>query len=118
MINLELFRDAGDAREVKAGATIFHEGEEGQMMYVLLEGSVKLSVMGRQLEKLNRGGVFGEMSLIDSSPRSASATAITDVKLVPVSAERFRSLIRKEPEFALEIMSIMAARLRSMDRRI
>ena len=118
MINLDLFGADSDARDVKAGATIFTEGEEGNIAYVLLAGSVKLSVMGRQLEKLSRGGVFGEMALIDSSPRSASATAITDVKVVPITAERFRSLIRKDPDFALEIMSIMAARLRSMDRKI
>ena len=79
MINLDLFKEAGDSRDVKAGATIFTEGEEGTTAYVLLAGTVKLSVMGRQLEKLSRGGVFGEMALIDGSPRSASATAITDV---------------------------------------
>jgi len=118
MVNLELFRNEGDVREVKAGETIFHEGDEGKAMYVLLDGSVKLSVMGRQLEKVNRGGVFGEMALIDASPRSASAAAVTDCKLAPVTGERFRSLIRQDPEFALEIMGVMAARLRSMDRKI
>ena len=118
MINLELFKDEKDLREVKAGTSIFIEGEEGNVAYVLLAGSVKLSVMGRQLEKLSRGGVFGEMALIDSSPRSASATALTDSTLVPLSGDRFRSLIKRDPDFALEIMAIMAARLRSMDRKI
>ena len=103
---------------MKAGDTIFHEGDEGKVMYVLLEGSVTLSVTGRKLEKLNRGAVFGEMALIDAAPRSASAVAQSDCTLVPVTGERFRDLIRQDPQFALDIMATMAARLRSMDRRI
>ena len=118
MVNVELFRDGGDSREVKAGETIFHEGDEGKVMYVLLAGSVKLSVTGRQLEKLAKGAVFGEMALIDASPRSASAVALTDCTLVPVTGDRFRDLIRRDPQFALDIMATMAAHLRSMDRRI
>lgn len=117
-VNLDLFKDAGDTREVKSGDTIFHEGDEGKVMYVLLAGSVKLSVTGRQLEKLVKGAVFGEMALIDASPRIATAIAVTDCTLVPVTGERFRDLIRRDPQFALDIMATMAARLRVMDRRI
>jgi CRP/FNR family transcriptional regulator, cyclic AMP receptor protein len=118
MVNLDLFKDEGEPREFKAGETIFHEGAEGKVMYVVLSGSVKLSVMGRQLEKVGLGSVFGEMALIDASPRSASAIAVSDCKLAAVSGSRFRELIRQDPQFALEIMGIMAARLRSMDRRL
>ena len=106
------------SRAYKAGETVFREGDDGYVMYVVLEGSVKLSVTGRSVEKVVKGGVFGEMALIDSSPRSATAMAITDCVLVSVTAERFKSLIQETPGFALEIMSIMASRLRSMDRRI
>ncbi|HEX5629570.1 MAG TPA: cyclic nucleotide-binding domain-containing protein, partial [Usitatibacteraceae bacterium] len=94
------------------------EGEEGRHMYVVLEGSVRLSVTGRTVEKVAKGGVFGEMALIDSAPRSATATAFTACKLAPVTAARFKSLVQESPDFALEIMRVMAARLRSMDRRL
>jgi CRP-like cAMP-binding protein len=103
---------------VKAGETIFHEDEEGRVMYVVLEGQVKLSVTGRTLEKVVKGGVFGEMALIDAAPRSATATALTACVLVPVTAARFKALVQEKPEFAIEIMAVMAARLRSMDRRL
>jgi CRP-like cAMP-binding protein len=58
------------------------------------------------------------MALIDDSPRSATATAITDCTLVPVTSPRFRSLVKESPDFALDIMRLMAARLRSMDKRL
>ena len=118
MSTLELFRREGDAREFAAGETIFVEGEEGRHMYVVLEGSVRLSVTGRTVEKVAKGGVFGEMALIDSAPRSATATAFTACTLAPVTAARFKSLIQESPDFALEIMRVMAARLRSMDRKL
>lgn len=117
MISTDDFRK-DPSRTYKAGETVFREGDEGFVMYVVLEGAVKLSVTGRSVEKVVKGGVFGEMALIDASPRSATAMAVTDCTLVSVTTERFKSLIQETPGFALEIMSIMAARLRSMDRRI
>jgi CRP/FNR family transcriptional regulator, cyclic AMP receptor protein len=115
---LALFRNEADTKSVDAGETIFVEGEEGRLMFVVLEGSVRLSVTGRTLDKVGPGGVFGEMALIDSAPRSATATALTACTLVPVTAQRFKSLVKESPEFALEIMGVMASRLRSMDRRL
>lgn len=118
MSTLTLFRGAEDARAYAAGENIFVEGDEGRMMYVILEGSVRLSVTGRTLEKVGKGGVFGEMALIDSAPRSATATALTACTLVPVTGNRFKALVKESPDFALEIMRVMAGRLRSMGRRL
>ena len=73
---LSLFRDADDAKAFAPGETIFVEGDEGRQMFVVLEGTVRLSVTGRTLEKVVKGGVFGEMALIDAAPRSATATAL------------------------------------------
>lgn len=118
MPTLSLLRDDDDARDFAPGETVFLEGDQGNLMYVVLEGSVRLAVTGRTLEKVGPGGVFGEMALIDSAPRSATATALTACRLAPVAAARFRALVREDPEFGLEIMRVMAARLRSMDRRL
>jgi CRP/FNR family transcriptional regulator, cyclic AMP receptor protein len=118
MSSLERFRNDPDVCDFASGDTIFHEGDSGSRMYVVITGSVRLSVMGRMLEKVGPGGVFGEMALIDASPRSASAVAVTACTLVPISAERFTALIQETPAFALEIMKTMAMRLRSMDRRV
>jgi CRP/FNR family transcriptional regulator, cyclic AMP receptor protein len=118
MSSLSLFRNEGDTKSFAPGETIFVEGDEGRHLYVVLEGSVRLSVTGRTLEKVGKGGVFGEMALIDASPRSATATALSSCTLVPVTAQRFKALVKENPDFALEIMRVMAARLRSMDRRL
>lgn len=118
MSTLALFRGEGDTQAFASGDTIFVEGDDGRVMFVVLEGSVRLSVTGRTLEKVGKGGVFGEMALIDAAPRSATATALTACTLVPVTAQRFKALVKESPDFAIDIMRVMAARLRSMDRRL
>lgn len=109
--------DAGSLA-FRAGETVFLEREEGGTMYVVAEGAVKLTLTGRTLEKIGRGGFFGEMSVVDREPRSATATAVSDCRLIPVKPDRFRELVAQSPDFALEVMRVMARRIRSMDSRI
>lgn len=119
MAGIEMFRsDAFRAERYAAGRTVFTEGEPGEMMYVVLEGEVELRVKGQTVERLGPGGMLGEMSLVDAAPRSATAVAGTEAKLVPVDRRRFTSMIRTRPNFALEIMRVMADRLRRMDARL
>ena len=97
------------------GATIFSRGEPGNVMYVVLEGEVELGIADGHVEVLGPGEPFGEMALIDSEPRVATATAKTACRLVRVSEERFLALIQDKPYFGLEIMKVMAHRLRRMN---
>ena len=115
---LDLFSNEERLESFQAGDTIFREGDEGKSMYVVVEGAVRLSVTGRSLDRVGKGGVFGEMALIDAAPRSATAIAASECKLASVSRERFMELVGQSPPFALEIMTVMANRLRSMDRRL
>ena len=115
---LELLGSEVETVTYAANEAIFREGEEGHTMYAVREGSVRLSLATRTLERVGPGGFFGEIAVVDAGPRSATATALADCTLVPVSAERFAQLVRQSPEFALEIMRTMAKRLRSMDSRI
>ena len=105
-----------DTRIFTAGQRVFNQGEPGNTMFVVHEGEVDLLVNGHLVEKLGPGGVLGEMGLIDTSPRSATAVARTDCKLVPVNHERFALLVQHTPDFALQIMRVMAGRLRAMDQ--
>lgn len=118
MIKLEMFRNEGRYDEFKDGRTIFREGDQGGPMYVVIEGSVTLSVRGRELERLGPGGIFGEMALLDSEPRSATAVATMDCRLAPVDHKRFTYMVQQTPHFALQIMRVMADRLRRMDQRL
>jgi CRP/FNR family transcriptional regulator, cyclic AMP receptor protein len=77
-----------------------------------LEGEVEIRLGNRVLERLSRYSIFGEMALVDAVPRSATAVAVGDVKLVSVSEKQFLFLISNTPYFALNVMRVMAWRLR------
>jgi CRP/FNR family cyclic AMP-dependent transcriptional regulator len=81
-------------------------------MYVILEGQVDIQASGKVLETIHSGGIFGELALVDNEPRSAEAVAKTDCKLVPINKKRFGFLVTETPFFALEVMKVMANRLR------
>ena len=100
------------------GGAVFREGDAGDSMYVVLEGKLELRVRGRLLETVGPGGVLGEMALIEQAPRVATATAKTDCALLPISEASFTTMIQKNPNFALQIMRVMAGRLRKMNSRL
>jgi CRP-like cAMP-binding protein len=110
-----LFRNAGDVRDYPAGSVIFTEGSPGDMMFVVLEGEVEVQAGGRVVETILAGDVLGELALIDSRPRSATATAKTACRLAPVDERRFLFLVQETPFFALHLMRVLAARLRNMN---
>ena len=112
MVTLELFRNAPDARPYRAGEAIFRVGDPGDNMYVVVEGEVQISANGKDLERLGPGGVFGEIALIDNGPRSADVVALTDCRVVPVDEDWFKFLVQQTPFFSLQIMRVMADRLR------
>ncbi len=98
-----------------AGETIFQRDELGKTMYVILDGEVNILLNGNVLETIGRGGIFGELALIDDSPRSASAVAATDCRLTAIDERRFIFLTQQTPQFALHVMGVLAARLRRKD---
>ena len=112
---LNLFRHAENIQTFAAGETIFTEGSTGREMYVVLEGSVDIQVCNKTLDVTGPGGVFGEMALIDSSARSATAIAKDDCTLASVDEKQFLRLVDRIPLFALNVMQILAGRLRRMD---
>jgi CRP/FNR family transcriptional regulator, cyclic AMP receptor protein len=100
-------------RAFKAGETIFREGDPATELYVVQTGTVHITLGNRLLITLGAHGIFGEMALIDGDPRSATATAVTDVTLIPVSERQFLFLVRHTPFFALQVMRVLASRLRT-----
>ena len=103
-------------RSFKAGETIFREGDPADELYVIQEGQVGVQTGNRLLDTLESKTIFGEMALVDKAPRSAAAIAITDVKLVPVSERQFLFLVSETPYFALNVMRLMARRLRATNQ--
>ncbi len=113
-----LVRFAEDYRSFTRGETIFTQGDAGDCMYAIKEGEVDVLVNGAVVETLGEGSIFGEMALIDTNPRSATVVARTDCKLVPINESRFKYLVQQTPFFAIEVMRVMARRLRQMDARL
>jgi CRP-like cAMP-binding protein len=118
MTTVNIFKHEEDAVTVPADQTIFREGETGDVMYVVQEGEVDITIRDRLLETVGPGGVIGEMALIDSSARSATAVTRTDCKLVPLDEERFKIQVHHTPFFAIQVMRVMAGRLRRMDEQL
>ncbi|MCS6872283.1 MAG: cyclic nucleotide-binding domain-containing protein [Anaerolineae bacterium] len=112
-VTTNLFRHVDETLDFKAGQTIFSRGEYGDLMYVVVDGEVNLiDHDGDISEVVLPGGMFGEMALIDSKPRSMTAVARTDCKLAPVDRKRFSFMVTETPYFALHVMQVMAERLR------
>jgi CRP-like cAMP-binding protein len=103
---------------LKPGETIFKEGEPAKELYIIQSGKVDIQLGNRLLDTLEANDIFGEMALIDGAPRSATATAKTDVALVPMSKKDFLSLVTRAPTFALDVMGMLARRLRTANRAI
>jgi len=115
---LEMFERSNDDKTFSAESWLFHEGTPGDLMYVLLEGEVEISVRGQVLWLAQPGDLLGEMALIDAKSRSASAQARTDCRVAAVDEQRFLDMVARVPEFSLHVMSVLAERLRGMDKRV
>ena len=112
MATINLFQHSTDVEIFSAGQTIFGEGQAGDIMYVVQAGQVSIRYQGREIDVAGPGGIIGEMALIDDQPRSATAVATTDCRLVPIDERRFTFLVQQTPMFALTVMRVMADRLR------
>jgi CRP/FNR family transcriptional regulator, cyclic AMP receptor protein len=113
-IDFRILAGAGvPARDFKAGEVIFKQGDAAAELFIVQSGEVEIRLGNRHLETVPQYGIFGEMALIDAAPRSATAVALTDVKLVAVGEKQFLFLIGNTPNFALNVMRVMARRLRA-----
>jgi CRP/FNR family cyclic AMP-dependent transcriptional regulator len=106
------FSKEKDFSSYKKGDQVFSEGDDGDVMYGLVSGEVELRVNGRYLATIMENEIFGEMALMDNSERSASAIAIKPSTVAVISKDRFLEMVKANPDFALEVMSTLAQRLR------
>lgn len=106
-----------------AGAKIFEQGQDGDKAYLITRGTIDITRYHKpsdktlSLAKLTAGDIFGEMSLIDNSPRSATATATSNTELIIINRETFWEVIHENPEQIQKFMHILSARLRDTDDR-
>jgi CRP/FNR family cyclic AMP-dependent transcriptional regulator len=115
---------AGSARRsYPKGRTIVSEGEPSQSMYILLAGRAKVQRSDSEgkeviLAVLGSGEFFGEMSLIDDSPRSASVITLESCEFMAVSKDAFKTMLQQSPEVSMAVMRGLVRRLREADKKI
>jgi len=116
---MEFFSSAGKAETVAQGATVFAENEKRSRlllrrdkMYLLLDGEVSLVAKNKVIAKIGKGEIFGEMASISDMARSATAVANLPCRLIGLDDGQFQGALRKKPEFALMLMSVMIRRIR------
>src|SRR5205807_4167814 len=110
-------------REVATGTALFRAGDDGDAMYLIESGRVRIAVTDEDkkeivLAELARGDFFGEMAIIDGKQRSADAVIAEDARLAVLSRENFLRFIRNNPLVALEMLSATFSRLRTTDKML
>jgi CRP-like cAMP-binding protein len=102
----------------EADEIIFVKDDDGASMYVVRSGRVGIVAGGAVLETVGPNGTFGEMALIDGTPRSATAIAREPTEVAVIDEKAFLYLVRKDPAFALDMMRRLAKRLRRMNESL
>jgi CRP/FNR family transcriptional regulator, cyclic AMP receptor protein len=110
---LGVFKGAKETRELPAGTVIFEEGSTGQEMFGVVSGRVELRMGNGHSFSLGPDDTFGEMAMVDASPRSATAVASEDTTVAVIDKRRFLFLVGETPNFALQVMASLAERLRA-----
>lgn len=118
MIPIEIFSHSAAKITIPAGQLLFREGDEGNQMYILETGVAEVFVKNKLVETLVHGSIIGEMGLVSPAPHSASVIAKTDCEFVAIDDKRFQFLVQQTPYFAIQVMRLMAERLRATNRML
>jgi CRP-like cAMP-binding protein len=116
-------RASMDAVKIAKGSILFKEGDDGEHLYVIVDGKLKLGTSsgdGREnlLSILGPGEMFGELSLFDPGPRTSTATAVTDAKLLSLSHEKVIPWLKQNPEVSLQLLTRLSQRLRRTNEAV
>ena len=110
--------DLADVGRFMAGARLVKQGDIGDSFYVVLTGQAKVLVSGRTVNRLLPGEHFGEISLLDGKPRTASVVAETEMTLVIITQRDFLGMLAKDPAITLALLEGMARTVRRLDRSL
>lgn len=110
-------------RTFRSGEVIFHREDPGQVLYVIKEGKVKISLISPDGQEISlvvfgKGECFGEFAILDGLPRSADAIAMEKVECYTLQRSDFHKAIMKNPKIAIQVMVVLSKRLRSTDQMV
>lgn len=115
--DLESLADEFNERRFSAGDKVALEGEGGLMFFVVEDGELSVEVQGEEVSTLGAGASFGEIALIDRRPRTATITAVSDVKAYGLPVFVFRPFVESRPAVAWKMLETMADRLALAEAR-
>jgi CRP/FNR family transcriptional regulator, cyclic AMP receptor protein len=102
--------------KIDSGEVLCREGAEGAECFIIVEGDAKVTLRGKQIATFGPGSVFGEMSLLDGGPRSATVTAESPMRLYVLDRGSFFALLRDAPDVTEKILRALAERLRATEK--
>ena len=100
-----------------AGDPVFAEGEPGDALYLVVEGTVRVHRGDKQLAQLGVRDVVGEMAVLDGEPRSASVTVVKDAALLKIGRDDFRDILTERPEIGMGVIKVLSRRLRETSKK-
>jgi CRP-like cAMP-binding protein len=113
-----VFVNASERRALAAGEVLFNEGDSGTEMFGVVSGAIELRHGDHVIATIGQDETFGEMSLIDHSPRSLTAVAAQDSEVAVINERVFLFLVHETPMFALQVMRSLADRVRALNERL
>lgn len=112
-----------EQRQCDTGETIFHQGEPGDEIFLVCTGRVEVHITSDTGDKIvlaeeERGDVFGEISLLDGGPRTATAVAVERTEVLTLDRDKLLELVQRHPHVALDLLAVMGQRLRGTDEML
>jgi CRP/FNR family transcriptional regulator, cyclic AMP receptor protein len=101
-----------------AGHTIFSQGEEGQALFIVISGQVRVHSGDHDLAMIGEGGCFGEMSVLDAEPRSASVTTLEPCECLTLTQQQLYEAIEETSELAINIIRYLSRRTRELNEKL
>ena len=119
---IEMSKKIGNIKKCAKGKDFFTEGDDGDCMYIILHGFIDIYIhkLGKEIKvaRLKERDFFGEMSLLEKMPRSATARAYTDILVLEIKEENFLKFIQYEPEISFNLMKALSSRVRKLNEHV
>jgi CRP-like cAMP-binding protein len=103
---------------VYSGTELITEGEEGSTMYVVLDGTARVSRNGRKLRSIGPGDTVGELALLSKGPRTATVVATSDMDVAAISSRQLATVLKDAPMFARKLLESLADLVRELDNKV
>jgi len=107
-----------DELSFPANYSIFTKDQEGRSLYILVSGQVRVHIEDRDLAQLEKGTCFGEMSLFDAEPRSATVTTLETCECLMLTQMQLYDAIDETPDIAINIIRLLSRRIRELNQKL